>query len=109
MGDLRTSTVTMEPSDYKYDVAFSFLAEDEELATELNDLLQDRLRTFLYWKKQGEIAGTDGEKSFNNVFGRDARLVQCQCQIVILGRGPGVNISIGGVTTGTASITPSLK
>ena len=65
----------MDISDYKYDVAFSFLAQDEALATELNDLLQDRLRTFLYSKKQGEIAGTDGEKSFNSVFGQEARMV----------------------------------
>ena len=65
----------MENTEYKYDVAFSFLAQDEGLATELNDLLQDRVRTFLYSKKQGEIAGTDGEKSFNAVFSEDARLV----------------------------------
>lgn len=65
----------MTPNNYKYDVAFSFLAEDEPLATELNDLLQDRLRTFLYSKKQGEIAGTDGEKTFGDVFGKEALLV----------------------------------
>jgi len=59
----------------KYDVAFSFLAEDEALAAQLNDLLQDRLRTFLYSKRQGEIAGTDGEKTFNLVFGEQSRLV----------------------------------
>jgi hypothetical protein len=62
-------------SDYKHDVAFSFLAQDEALATELNDLLENRLRTFLYSKKQGEIAGTDGEKTFNSVFGEEARIV----------------------------------
>jgi len=65
----------MTVEDYKYDVAFSFLAQDETIATELNDLLQDRVRTFLYSKQQGEIAGTDGEKSFNDVFGTQARLV----------------------------------
>jgi hypothetical protein len=65
----------MENSEYKYDVAFSFLAQDEGLASELNDLLQDRVRTFLYSKKQGEIAGTDGEKIFNAVFSEEARLV----------------------------------
>jgi hypothetical protein len=62
-------------SEYKYDVAFSFLAQDEALATELNDLLADRLRTFLYSKKQGEIAGTDGEETFNDVFRQEARMV----------------------------------
>jgi len=65
----------MQHEEYKYDVAFSFLAKDEWLAIELNDLLQDRVRTFLYSKKQGEIAGTDGEKSLNAVFGEEARLV----------------------------------
>jgi hypothetical protein len=65
----------MDNPKYKYDVAFSFLAEDEGLATEINDLLQDRVRIFLYSKKQGEIAGTDGEKTFNAVFGEEARLV----------------------------------
>lgn len=60
---------------YKYDVAFSFLARDEPLAIELNDLLQGRLNTFLYSKKQEELAGTDGEKQFNAVFGKEARLV----------------------------------
>lgn len=60
---------------YKYDVAFSFLSEDEPLAAHLNDLLQDRLKTFLYSKRQGEIAGGDGEEIFNRVFGEQARLV----------------------------------
>lgn len=61
--------------EYKYDVAFSFLKEDEVLAIQLNDLLQSRLSTFLYSKKQEEIAGTDGEETFNKVFGVDARIV----------------------------------
>lgn len=65
----------MDQDNYKYDVAFSFLAGDEALATELNDLLQDRLNTFLYSKKQEELAGTDGEETFNAVFGKQARLV----------------------------------
>ena len=65
----------MESSSYKYDVAFSFMAEDEALAAQLTDLLQDRLKVFLYSRRQGEIAGTDGEKTFNAVFGEQARLV----------------------------------
>jgi len=65
----------MDQDSYKYDVAFSFLAEDEALAIELNDLLQDRLSTFLYSKKQEEISGSDGEETFNAVFGEQARLV----------------------------------
>ena len=38
----------MEETAYKSDVAFSLSAEDEPLATELNDLLQDRLETFVW-------------------------------------------------------------
>jgi len=65
----------MQNTNFKYDIAFSFVTEDEPLATALNDLLQDRLSTFLYSKKQEEIAGTDGETTFNNVFGKEARIV----------------------------------
>ena len=65
----------MDVTEYKFDVAFSFLAQDEALAIEINDLLQERVKTFLYSKKQGEIAGTDGEKRFNEVFGEQSRLV----------------------------------
>ena len=61
--------------EYKYDVAFSFLVQDEPLATQLNHLLQDRFKTFLYSEKQREIAGTDGEKLFHSVFGKESRLV----------------------------------
>jgi hypothetical protein len=60
---------------FKYDVAFSFLAEDEELAIQINDLLQDRITTFIYSRKQEEIAGRDGEETFNRVFGSEARIV----------------------------------
>ena len=61
--------------DYKYEVAFSFLKEDEELATSLNDLVQNRLSTFLYSKRQGELIGTDGEEIFNKVFSSQSRIV----------------------------------
>lgn len=65
----------MNAEQYKYDVAFSFLQQDESLATQLNDLLQDRIKTFLYSKRQGEIAGSDGEQTFGRVFGEECRLV----------------------------------
>jgi hypothetical protein len=65
----------MEESKFKYDVAFSFMAGDEGLATQLNDLLQERLSTFLYSERQAEISGTDGETSFNDVFAEQARCV----------------------------------
>ncbi|MBU2555756.1 MAG: hypothetical protein KKF98_14980 [Bacteroidetes bacterium] len=65
----------MQENKFKYDVAFSFLADDEELVIQINDLIQDRVNTFLYSRKQGEIAGTDGEKTFNRVFGSEAIIV----------------------------------
>lgn len=65
----------MNENNFKYDVAFSFLAEDEELVIQINNLIQDRIVTFLYSRKQGEIAGTDGEQAFNRVFGSEARIV----------------------------------
>jgi hypothetical protein len=60
---------------YEYEVAFSFLQEDEGIAYELNDLIQDRFKTFLYSERQKELVGTDGEKTFNEVFGEKARIV----------------------------------
>jgi hypothetical protein len=60
---------------YKYEVAFSFLQKDEHLAYQINDLIQDRLETFIYSKKQEELSGTDGEKKFNDVFYKDSRIV----------------------------------
>jgi len=65
----------MGSNKYKYDVAFSFLTQDEELATKINELIKDRLHTFIYTEKQPEIAGKDGEIAFGNVFRTDARLV----------------------------------
>ncbi len=60
---------------FEYNVAFSFHSLDEGLATQLNDLLQDRFKTFLYSKRQEVLAGTDGEETFNRVFGHQAGLV----------------------------------
>jgi hypothetical protein len=66
--------IANEPS-FEYDVAFSFLAQDEGLALQLNDLLQDRVRTFIYAEQQKELAGKDGEKAFGSVFGEKTRFV----------------------------------
>jgi len=65
----------METQDYKYDVAFSFLKKDESLARELNDNLKDKTKTFFYSRRQDKVAGTDGENTFNKVFGSEARVV----------------------------------
>jgi len=65
----------MDNDTYEYEVAFSFLNEDEELAFRINDLIQDRVKTFIYSRQQEKIAGTDGEETFNQVFGSEARIV----------------------------------
>src|SRR5215471_16402309 len=60
---------------FEYDVAFSFLKEDEGLAAQLNDLLEGRYKTFLYSKKQEALGGRDGEEVFKRVFGKASRIV----------------------------------
>lgn len=61
--------------EFEYDVAFSFTAQDEALATQLNDLVADRLETFIYSERQKELAGTDGQTTFSEVYGKKARVV----------------------------------
>ncbi|MCE5185880.1 MAG: hypothetical protein LLF76_07125 [Planctomycetaceae bacterium] len=65
----------MSNTEYKYDVAFSFLQEDENLAIEINNLLKDRVSTFIYTEEQKQVAGKDGETEFSRVFGAEARIV----------------------------------
>ena len=65
----------MTPSTFEYDVAISFGWKDEPTANRLAALLEGRLRVFLYSKEQEKLAGTDGEKAFNEVFGAKSRLV----------------------------------
>ena len=69
------ANATDPQSNFKYEIAFSFLACDEGTAIALNDLVSDRLSTFLYSKRQEELAGQDGEQRFNAVFGSEARVV----------------------------------
>lgn len=65
----------MNKDKYDYDVAFSFNAKDEGIAMQINDLLSERLTTFVYSERQREIAGTDGQESFSKVYGTTARVV----------------------------------
>jgi len=61
--------------EYKYDAAFSFLQEDENIVTELDKLLRDRISTFFFPTKQKELSGKDGIEEFSRVFQSDSRLV----------------------------------
>lgn len=65
----------MQNDEFIYDLAISFVAADELLATKLADMFEGRLRVFLYSRKQEQLGGTDGEKTFNAVFGVQSRLV----------------------------------
>jgi hypothetical protein len=67
--------MSSEKRNYEYDVAFSFLHEDENLAFKINDLISDKYSTFIYSKKQDKLVGTDGELFFNEAFGKKARIV----------------------------------
>ena len=64
-----TSGVTRD-IDFKYDVAFSFLAKDEPLAASLNEGLKDRMSTFLYSEQQKVLAGTDRRVDFQERLSR---------------------------------------
>lgn len=67
----------MAASDFKYDVAFSFLTVDESVATQLHAKLKGRLSSFLYTDaaRQREIGGRDGDEAYGRVFGEEARTV----------------------------------
>ena len=61
--------------DYKYDVAFSFCQEDENLAKEINNFLSSNLKVFIYSERQDELAGSDGEIEFKKTFSEYSRIV----------------------------------
>ena len=58
---------------HAYDVAISFLAEDEPLALCVADALAP-LNVFVYSKKQEELAGREGDEAFRDIFRNRARL-----------------------------------
>jgi hypothetical protein len=66
--------VTVERA-YEFEVAFSFLKEDESLAYKINDAIQDRYKTFIYGEHQRELVGNDGTEIFRQVFEEKARIV----------------------------------
>ena len=62
---------------FQYDVAFSFLSQDEALAVDLNERLKDRLTTciYTYRERQEASAGRDGDEAFSLAVGKHARTV----------------------------------
>lgn len=73
--DLFEKAWIIDKTEYKYDVALSFLQQDEDVAVGLNDLLKQTMSTFMYTERQEEVGGTDGEKILNEVFGGESRIV----------------------------------
>ena len=63
--------------EFKYEVAFSFLQDDEQLALEIADRIRDRVSigVFVYSERQDELVGTDGVDSFSTIFAEEARIV----------------------------------
>lgn len=63
-------------TDYRYELAISFLSEHEDLALRVSDGLTDRFPVFVYSREQPEVVGrnTDGVEAFTNVFRHDARV-----------------------------------
>ena len=61
--------------DYKYDIAISFLQQDEPVALDLHERLSPNFDVFVYSKKQEDLAGTDGTESFRKAFREDSRIV----------------------------------
>jgi len=65
----------MKNKNYKYDVTFAFLKKDEHLANQINDLILDKLNTFLYSKKQEDRVLRNRDKVFFDVFAKQSRVV----------------------------------
>lgn len=61
--------------DCKYDVAFSFLQQDEQLAIDLADRIRNRVEVFIYSEQQKDLIAHDGVDAFSQVFNQDARVV----------------------------------
>lgn len=71
-------------AQFDHDVAFSFLAEDEDLALRFSRELESRASTFVYSEHQKELAGTDGVDKFSQVFAE-----QCRVCVVLFREGWG--------------------
>ena len=76
----------MKSPGFEYEVAFSFLADDESLAVQIADQLRDRYQVFVYSERQKELAGRDGVEQFSEVFREKA----CVC-VVLFREGWGKN------------------
>jgi hypothetical protein len=64
----------MSLANPKYDVAISFLSQDEPIAAALYDRLTEGLVVFFYPRRQEELGGTDGLESMQKPFTEESRV-----------------------------------
>lgn len=62
-------------TEYEYDVAFSFLEQDGQLAVDIADRIRNRCKVFIYSEQQKELIANDGIDAFSQVFKQGARVV----------------------------------
>jgi hypothetical protein len=62
-------------NECEYDVAFSFLHQDEQLAIDVADRIRDRVKAFIYSEQQKDLIASDGVDNFSQVFLHGARVV----------------------------------
>ena len=67
----------MADDAFQYDVAFSFVSQDEALAVDLNERLKDYLTTFICTDRERQeiLAGRDGDEALSLAVGKYARTV----------------------------------
>ena len=59
----------------KYDIAISFLSDDEDLALKIYTDLSSAFKVFIYSKKQEELTGTDGVTKLREIFKERSNLI----------------------------------
>jgi hypothetical protein len=60
---------------YEYEVAFSFHQQDESLAFQIRDSIQERLSNFIYSEQQKKLIANNGVDKFSKVFRDESRIV----------------------------------
>jgi len=89
--------MSVKSREYQYDIAISFLHQDEPIALDLYERLSPNFEVFVYSKKQEDLAGTDGAESFRKAFREDSRLVVALYRDG-WGKTPWTQIEVGAIT-----------
>jgi hypothetical protein len=62
-------------NNHEFEVAFSFLQQDEQLAIDMSDRIRARVKVFIYSEQQKQLIANDGVDAFSQVFRTEARVV----------------------------------